>query len=115
MLQVLLNLLLNARQSFHGEGTIRLTTRRQSDAAVIEIADDGRGIDPDTLERIFEPFFTAERCSEGAGLGLSISQQIVTKHGGTIRAESEPGRGTTFRIRLPVNPRRSVGDEQESG
>jgi PAS domain S-box-containing protein len=115
MLQVLLNLLLNARQSFHGEGTIRLTTRRQSDAAVIEIADDGRGIDPDTLERIFEPFFTAERCSEGAGLGLSISQQIVTKHGGTIRAESEPGRGTTFRIRLPVNPRRSAGDEQESG
>jgi signal transduction histidine kinase len=70
--------------------------------AVIDIADTGPGIAPDALRRIFDPFFTTKPVGEGTGLGLSISSEIVTKHGGEIRAQSPPAGGTVFTLRLPV-------------
>jgi two-component system sensor histidine kinase HupT/HoxJ len=70
--------------------------------AVITITDTGPGIPPDVLRRIFDPFFTTKPVGEGTGLGLSISYEIVTKHGGEIRAESAPGGGAVFTLRLPV-------------
>jgi len=102
LMQVFLNLLLNASQSFDGAGTIRLTARLEGDHVLVEVTDDGAGIDPAIVERIFEPFFTTKPIGEGNGLGLSIARQIVINHGGTIQVRSEPGRGTTFSIRLPA-------------
>jgi PAS domain S-box-containing protein len=102
LMQVFLNLLLNAAQSVEMVGTIRLVTEHDRDRVWIHVIDDGKGMDPETLERIFTPFFTTKPVGEGTGLGLSISHQIIEKHGGTIDVESTPGEGTTFRISLPV-------------
>jgi signal transduction histidine kinase len=102
LMQVFLNLLLNASQSMEGAGTIRLATRLEGDEALVEVADDGAGIEPGIEAQIFEPFFSTRPSGKGTGLGLSISQQIISNLGGSIGVESDPGRGTTFRIRLPV-------------
>ena len=72
---------------------------------VVEVEDTGVGIPKETLQRIFEPMFTTKKLGTGAGLGLAISDQIVRQHKGSIRAESEPGRGTRFTIVLPVDCR----------
>ena len=69
---------------------------------VVEIQDDGPGIAPELRDRLFEPFFSTKPAGRGTGLGLSISQRIVAEHGGTIELDSEQGRGTTARVRLPV-------------
>jgi two-component system NtrC family sensor kinase len=104
--QVFLNILLNAAQAIETSGTITLVTRRRTgeegDRVEIEIADTGRGIPPQDIGRIFDPFFTTKRAGMGTGLGLSIAYGIVTRHGGTITVDSEPGR-TRFRIQLPVD------------
>jgi signal transduction histidine kinase len=102
LMQVFLNLLLNASQSLEGPGTIRLTTRLEGDCALVEVTDDGVGIAPANVERIFEPFFTTKPVGEGTGMGLSIARQIVINHGGSIQVRPEPVRGTTFCIRLPL-------------
>ncbi len=101
--QVFLNLLLNAIESIEGGGEIRLTLHRSGPppAVLTSIADTGAGIPADDLEKVFEPFFSRKR--KGTGLGLAIVHQIVENHRGEIRAESEPGRGTTFRMTLPVD------------
>ena len=101
-MQVFLNLLLNAAQSMEMVGTIRLVTEHDGDRVRIHVIDDGKGMGPETLERIFTPFFTTKPVGEGTGLGLSISHQIIEKHGGTIDVESTLGEGTTFHISLPV-------------
>jgi len=98
LMQVFLNLLLNAAQSMEMVGTIRLVTEHDGDRVI----DDGNGMGPEILERIFTPFFTTKAVGEGTGLGLSISHQIVEKHGGTIDVESTLGEGTAFHISLPV-------------
>jgi signal transduction histidine kinase len=100
--QVFLNVLANAAQAIQGTGTITIETRREGPMAVISIADTGPGIPPDALRRIFDPFFTTKPVGEGTGLGLSISYEIVTKHGGEIRAQSPPAGGAVFTLRLPV-------------
>jgi PAS domain S-box-containing protein len=100
--QIILNLVANARQALPDGGTVRVDVRREGDFAVASVSDDGPGIDPTLLGRIFEPFFTTKRASGGTGLGLSVSLGIAEAHGGTITAESDPGRGATFTVRLPV-------------
>ena len=76
-------------------------------SVVIEVSDDGVGIEAETLAKIFQPFFTTKPPGQGTGLGLSISRDIVTRMGGTIAASSRPGQGATFRVALPV-PVRSM-------
>jgi len=102
LMQVFLNLLLNAGQSMEMVGTIRLVTEHDGDRVRVHVIDDGKGMSPEILERIFTPFFTTKRVGEGTGLGLSISHQIIERHGGTIDVESTLGEGTAFHISLPV-------------
>ena len=104
--QVLLSLINNAAQAIESErGTIRLTTRREDEAHVaVEIEDNGKGIPPDVLPRIFDPLFTTRDSGQGTGLGLSISRKIVAQHGGSITVDSAVGIGTKFRVVLPLNP-----------
>ena len=99
--QAFLNLLVNACEAIEGRGVIRITTRVEGDSAVIEFSDTGKGISPEQREKIFEANFTTKE--KGTGLGLSITREIVREHGGTIEMESELGKGTVFRISLPVN------------
>ena len=105
--QVLINLLKNAQEAVadhedEHEPYICLATHLLSNQRdfVISITDNGKGILPEVLERIFVPFFTTK--SSGSGIGLSICKQIVTLHGGTITVSSEPGGSTTFRVMLPI-------------
>jgi len=101
--QVFMNLLVNAAQSIETKGEIVITTRASETEITIAIADSGSGIPPEALHRIFEPFFTTKEVGKGTGLGLSIVYDIVTKkHGGKIEVTSEPGKGTTFVVTLPV-------------
>jgi signal transduction histidine kinase len=98
--QALINLLVNARQVLPRGGQVAVHTRAGSGGEVVlEVRDDGPGIPPDVRERIFEVFYSSR--GGGTGLGLPIARQIVERHGGMIEMESEVGRGTTFRIRLP--------------
>ncbi len=100
--QVFLNLLVNACHALQGQGEVRVATRAEEDAVVVTVADTGCGIPEEIRGRIFDPFFTTKPVGQGTGLGLTISYDIVRKHGGTLTFESEVGKGTTFRIRLPV-------------
>jgi two-component system NtrC family sensor kinase len=104
--QVVLNLLVNAMQAIEatgrGAGRIELAIRPRGDEVVLEVADDGCGIPAAVLPRIFDPFFTTKPVGEGTGLGLAISHGIVADHGGRIEVESTPGRGSRFRVILPV-------------
>jgi len=109
IVQVLLNLLKNAAQAMHEARTpspcITLSTRLDRHSAVIEVADNGPGMDEAVRRRVFEPFFTTKPPGSGTGLGLSVSFFIVTaNHNGTFEVESHPGEGTRFIIRLPLRP-----------
>jgi len=107
--QVFMNLLVNAGHAIETQGTITIRTRRQDDDKVcVEISDTGKGIAPEHLNRIFEPFFTTKPVGKGTGLGLSLSYGIIKRHGGQIEVESDEGRGTTFRLVLPINPTHST-------
>jgi signal transduction histidine kinase len=101
--QVFLDLLLNAADAVEEGGSVRVGTRAAGEWAVVEIEDDGCGMPPEILERIFDPFFTTKAAGQGTGLGLSLAFEIVRGHGGDVEVDSEPGRGTTFRIRLPAD------------
>ena len=103
--QVFLNLITNAAQAM-GErpGKIMLTTRDDGDGVRVEVEDDGGGIPPDVLPKIFDPFFSTKEIGKGTGLGLSISYKIVQQHGGRIDVDSEIGRGTLFTVWLPLKP-----------
>ncbi len=100
--QVWTNLIDNAIDAMDGEGTLRLTTRAEDDAVVVEVADTGSGMSPQVVERAFEAFYTTKDVGRGTGLGLDIARRIVVeRHGGTIAIDSQPGR-TVLRVRLPV-------------
>ncbi len=104
MKQVLLNLVINAVQAMTpAGGTITIASRREDDTIAIQVEDDGPGIDPAILDRIFDPFFSTKAPGEGTGLGLSVSYGIVRDHGGTITAANRPGGGAVFTIILPVD------------
>jgi signal transduction histidine kinase len=99
--QVLLNLLLNAIQSMERTGTICVSVQlEEGDEVSITVADEGKGIAPQDLPNIFRPFFTTK--GQGTGLGLSLARRIVEAHAGTISVASNLGRGTQFRIELPI-------------
>jgi len=105
--QVVLNLLGNAEHALSGRATLRrvvVTTAARDGRLVLSVADNGPGITPENLRKIFNPFFTTKPVGEGTGLGLSISDGIIREHGGRIRAESPPGGGATFVIELPYTP-----------
>jgi signal transduction histidine kinase len=101
--QVALNLVLNAAQAIRDSGTIRISTELCGPAVVLHVEDDGCGIAPEHLGRIFDPFFTTKGAGEGSGLGLGIAHGIVSSHGGEIRVESQPGRGSRFSVHLPID------------
>jgi two-component system NtrC family sensor kinase len=101
--EVFLNLFINAADAMKGKGTLTITTRLSGNNSVkINVSDTGGGIAKEHLPHIFEPFFTTKEPGRGTGLGLSIVYGIIRKHNGFIDAESEPGKGTTFIIILPL-------------
>ncbi len=102
--QVFLNILVNAAQAIDKKpGLIRVHVHPEGDDRVsVDISDNGNGIEPSSLDRIFDPFYTTKAIGDGTGLGLSVSYRIIKDHGGTILVDSEVGKGTTFRIILPV-------------
>lgn len=105
MNQVFLNVLLNAIQACAPGGQVEVRSRVEpGEKVVVEFQDNGCGIRPEHLSRIFEPFFTTKPVGEGTGLGLSVSYGIVRDHGGAIEVESAVGKGSLFRIRLPLRP-----------
>jgi signal transduction histidine kinase len=109
--QVLINLILNAMQALDiGWGEVHLSTRYDihSNEVVVEVRDNGVGIKPETMERLFEPFFSTKLDRGGSGLGLYISQYIVAEHGGRLQLSSTPGKGTLARVVLPATSPASV-------
>jgi signal transduction histidine kinase len=110
--QILLNLVLNARDAMPAGGRITLSTRNRSDVPAVGIAsnahwveltvtDTGCGMAPDTLDLAFDPFFTTKKSGRSSGLGLATARRLVNLQGGSITAESEPGKGTRISLRLP--------------
>ncbi|KAF0219758.1 MAG: multi-sensor hybrid histidine [Geobacteraceae bacterium] len=100
--QVFLNLLINAAHAIEKQGEITVRSWQENGAAFVSVTDTGCGIPPEIQNRIFEPFYTTKEVGKGTGLGLSISYDIVKKHNGDIYVASEPGKGTTFTVRIPV-------------
>jgi two-component system NtrC family sensor kinase len=100
--QVFVNLLLNARDAMPGGGELRVHTGMNESMVIVDIEDTGTGISEDAIKRIYDPFFTTKGTSKGTGLGLAISYGIVQEHGGRILVDSEPGKGTRFRLKLPT-------------
>jgi PAS domain S-box-containing protein len=115
--QVLLNLCINARDALQGHGKVRVRVGRAADRAEVcascrarvagefvelAVADDGPGIPPEVMERMFEPFFSTKEVGKGSGMGLATVHGIVHEHGGHVVVESVPGRGATFRVLFPV-------------
>jgi two-component system, cell cycle sensor histidine kinase and response regulator CckA len=115
MEQVLMNLAVNARDAMPRGGTLTIATRDETgpdgDVVHLLVTDTGCGMDPQTRARLFEPFFTTKEPGKGTGLGLAVVHGVVTQSGGRIEVESEPGKGTTFRIELP----RAAGPEPGEG
>lgn len=100
--QAVVHLLRNAAEALEGGGDIELSTRRREDVAEIEITDDGRGIPPEDRERVLQPFYTTRLALGGTGLGLSFVHGVIREHGGELRIESTPEKGTRIRIQLPL-------------
>jgi two-component system NtrC family sensor kinase len=104
--QVILNLIHNALHAMPDGGELKICTKRRNrdyhDWVTIAVTDNGMGISPGNMERVFEPFFTTRAKDGGTGLGLSVSYGIVAEHSGFIEAESKIGKGSTFTIWLPV-------------
>jgi signal transduction histidine kinase len=100
--RVFMNLLLNAAQAILGRGQIAVKTSVHDEGVCVSISDSGGGIPPENLSRVFDPFFTAKPIGQGTGLGLSLAYGIVQRHKGRIEVQSELGRGSTFRVWIPV-------------
>ena len=103
--QVFLNIIINAEYFMyeaHKKGILTIVTEQQGDIIRASFSDNGPGISQENLKHIFEPFFTTKEVTKGTGLGLSICYSIITAHNGRVYAESEPGKGATFIIELPI-------------
>jgi signal transduction histidine kinase len=103
--QVFLNLLINAAQAMKERGEVRIQSGIENGQIVIRFSDTGCGIPSEVLPRIFDAFFTTRDVGSGTGLGLAVSRDIITAHGGSIEVSSELNAGTTFTIHLPINRR----------
>jgi len=105
--QVLVNLINNAHQAIAAthrqSGRLEVRTWQDGQSVMLEVRDNGVGMDHTTLERIFDPFFTTKEQGQGTGLGLSVSYGIVREHGGKIYAKSRVGEGTTFLVEIPIH------------
>lgn len=99
----ILNIVKNGIEAIHGEGTVSINAKEDPETKTVEmkIHDTGVGIEPNETEKIFDPFFTTKAAGIGTGLGLYVTREIIIEHGGTIEADSEIEKGTTFTIRLP--------------
>ena len=101
--QALLNLYLNGIQAMDAGGMLSVKSMHGEDGGIkVEIADTGKGIDPDNVKKVFDPYFTTK--SKGTGLGLAIVHKIVEAHNGEIKIRSTPGKGTVFTLLIPLNP-----------
>jgi signal transduction histidine kinase len=115
LLQVFVNLVTNAAHALPPDGgTVTLGLSARGEQLVARVTDDGRGMPAEVRARIFEPFFSTKEGGRGVGLGLSIVQGIVARHGGTIEVSSEPGRGTSFTVTLPVKGPVAWTDQETS-
>ncbi|GEM_PF-1428754 len=111
--QVFMNLLVNGAHAIGERGTITIRTGTEgADQVWVEIADTGKGIESGALSRIFDPFYTTKPVGKGTGLGLSLSYNIVERHGGVITVESKVGRGSCFRVRLPIRQAKRAASEE---
>jgi signal transduction histidine kinase len=108
LVQVFLNLVLNAIDATDRDGRIDLHVCRQSDGVEVSVRDTGSGIAPQNAVRLFQPYFTTKK--HGTGLGLFVTRQLVTEHGGTVTFESRLGEGTIFRIWLPLEEHSAAAD-----
>jgi len=106
--QVLMNLILNARDAMPHGGTLEISTEGDEDSVVINVRDTGLGIAPEHLAKIYDPFFTTKQIGQGTGLGLAVSYGIIRDHGGHIAVESKLGEGTLFQITLPLAATRQM-------
>jgi PAS domain S-box-containing protein len=102
LLQVFVNILINALDATSGDGIIKVDSKLEGEFVSVVFSDDGHGMDSETLEQIFDPFFTTKDVGKGTGLGLSVSYGIIKKFGGDIIAESRQGEGSTFTVKLPT-------------
>jgi PAS domain S-box-containing protein len=114
--QVIINLVTNARDAIGQEpaGRIDIALTGEEESLVLSVSDNGAGMDPATVDKIFDPFFTTKEIGQGTGLGLSTIYGIIHRHEGTIQVKSQKGRGTTFRIMLPVRDWHQQGEGHES-
>jgi len=104
--QVFINIIVNAEQAMveaHGRGKLTIATEQVGNIIRASVTDDGPGISRDNMKQLFTPFFTTREVGKGTGLGLSICHGIVTEHGGKLHVESEPGKGATFVVELPIS------------
>ena len=104
--QVFLNVLMTAIEAVGEDGKILIDVSAEPDAVIVRIRDNGRGIEPALLPRVFEPFYTTKPVGTGTGLGLSLAYGTMHQHGGNIDIVSEPGRGTEVTLRLPMRVQR---------
>lgn len=101
--QVFMNILDNAQDAMEETGTLTINVLKQDTNVQIEFIDTGKGIPEENLKKVFDPFFTTKPVGKGTGLGMSISYRVINDHNGTIKVESEVGKGTKFIITLPIN------------
>lgn len=101
--QIFMNLLVNASQAIETKGDITIETLQEDDNVIIKISDTGKGMNPEIKRKVFDPFFTTKEIGKGTGLGLWICMSIIQKHRGNIEVESQEGKGSTFKITLPVS------------
>jgi len=111
--QVLLNIFINALDAMNAmpdkkEHTLEITRQSREGKVEIHISDTGIGMSPEVCKRAFESFFTTKEIGKGTGLGLFISYNLVTEVDGTLSMESEPGKGTTVTIRIPIRPKKDL-------
>jgi signal transduction histidine kinase len=108
VVQVLVNMLVNAGQATQPGGRVRVSTHREADGARVEIRDSGPGLSEEARRHLFQPFFTTRPHGTGMGLGLAVAHGIVTAHGGRIEVDSQPGQGACFTVHLPRTPPQPV-------